>query len=76
VDASALLAILLDEPDTEFYPFEDSGQVRMQSLYGEAGEKKSAEWMKSLSIVLKRLRWRMRTVALEAFGGSGDVRRA
>jgi hypothetical protein len=26
VDASALLAIMLDEPDAEFYPFEDSGR--------------------------------------------------
>ena len=48
----------------------------LEACIAKPAKKKSAEWMKSLSIVLKRLRWRMRTVALEAFGGSGDVRRA
>ena len=81
VDASALLAILLDEPDAEFYLSKIlvataalispanwwEVQVHMQSLYGEAGEKKSAEWMKSLSIVVEPVTLEHAQIALGAF---------
>jgi ribonuclease VapC len=81
VDASALLAILLDEPDAEFYLSKIlvataalispvnwwEVQVRMQSLYGEACEKKSAEWMKSLNIVVEPVTLEHAQIALGAF---------
>lgn len=82
VDASALLAILLNEPDAEFYlsklllagtPLISpvnwwEVQVRMQSLYGAAGEKKSAEWMASLNIAVEPVTPGHAQIALEAFG--------
>jgi ribonuclease VapC len=81
VDASALLAILLDEPDAEFFlskllvataalisPLNWwEVQVRMQSLYGEAGEKQSAEWMKGLNIAVEPVTLAHAQIALEAF---------
>jgi ribonuclease VapC len=81
VDASALLAILLDEPDAEVYLSKIlvattalispvnwwEVQVRMQSLYGEAGEKKSADWMKSLNIVVEPVTLEHAQIALGAF---------
>jgi uncharacterized protein with PIN domain len=42
-------------------------QVRMQSLYSEAGEKKSAEWMKSLSIAVEPVTLQHSQIALGAF---------
>jgi ribonuclease VapC len=82
VDASALLAILLDEPDAEFYLSKIlvataalisplnwwEVQVRMQSLYGEAGEKKAAEWMTGLNIVVEPVTLAHAQIAVEAFG--------
>lgn len=81
VDASALVAILQDEPDAEFYLSKIlvataalispvnwwEVQARMQSLYGEAGEKKSAEWMKRLNIVVEPVTPEHAQIASEAF---------
>ncbi len=67
VDASALLAILLDEPDAEVYLSKLltattawispvnwwEVQVRMGARYGEAGEAKSAAWMESVGIAVE-----------------------
>jgi ribonuclease VapC len=67
VDASALLAILLGEPDADQYlsrlltataiwisPVNWwEVQVRMHARYGALGESKSAAWMQSLGIVIE-----------------------
>jgi ribonuclease VapC len=67
VDASAVLAILLGEPDAEVLLAKLLGatkawispinwwevQVRMRSLYGEAGEVKSDVWMESMGLVVE-----------------------
>ena len=80
-DASALLAILLAEPDADLYLAKLVAaravwispvnwwevQVRMQSLYGEAGEKSAAIWMAKLGIAVEPITERHAAIALAAF---------
>lgn len=82
VDASALLAILLGEPDAEEYLSKLllasklyispvnwwEVQVRMNSLYGEAGAKKSEAWMAERGIQLVPVTAEQAQIAFAAFG--------
>jgi ribonuclease VapC len=81
VDASALLSILLGEPDAEIYLSKLLAantawlspvnwwevQVRMRSLYGEAGESKSAAWMESVGLIVEPLTASQAKIATDAF---------
>ncbi|MEO8656974.1 MAG: type II toxin-antitoxin system VapC family toxin [Bryobacteraceae bacterium] len=81
VDASALLAVLLGEPDADDYLSKlltaDQAwispvnwwevQVRMRSRHGEAGELKSAAWMKDLGLVVEPTTLEQARFALAAF---------
>jgi ribonuclease VapC len=81
VDASALLAVLLGEPDADQYlskllvartvwisPINWwEVQVRMRTRYGEAGETTSARWMIQMGIVIEPVSLRHAEIALAAF---------
>ena len=82
VDASALLAVLLGESDAALYLAKLLSaeracispvnwwevQVRMQSRFGEAGEKKSDEWMHSLGIAVEPMTAAHAQIAIATFG--------
>jgi ribonuclease VapC len=81
VDASALLAILLGEPDSDIFLAKLLGatkawispinwwevQVRMRSIYGEAGEVKSDVWMESLGLIVEPVTLAQAQTAVAAF---------
>jgi ribonuclease VapC len=80
-DASALLAILLNEPDAEHFSSTLltahtvwispvswwEVQVRMRSIYGEAGVASAARWMAGLGIVVEPITLRHAEMALSAY---------
>jgi ribonuclease VapC len=80
-DASALLAILLAEPDAEEYLSKllMAGfvwispvnwwevQVRMRTRYGQAGEAATARWMAQIGIVVEPVTLRHAELALAAY---------
>jgi ribonuclease VapC len=80
-DASALLAILLDEPDADQYlsklliahtvwmsPLNWwEVQVRMRIGYGDAGEATAAKWMTQIGIVIEPVTIRHGEIALAAY---------
>jgi len=80
-DASALLAILLGEPDAEEYLAKllVAGtvwispvnwwevQVQMRSRYGAAGEASTVRWMTQLGIVTEPITGKHAEVALNAY---------
>ncbi len=80
-DASALLAILLGEPDADRYLTKLLAahrvlispinwwevQVRMRTRYGEAGESSAARWMNQMGIMVEPITLRHAELALEAF---------
>ena len=80
-DASALLAILLGEPDGDQYLSKLliasivwispvnwwEVQVRMRVRYGGAGEASSAKWMKQVGIVLEPVTLRHAEIATAAY---------
>lgn len=76
VDASALLAVLLGEPDADDLTADQAWispvnwwevQVRMRSRYGEAGQLKWAAWMNDLGLVVEPTTLDQATFALDAF---------
>ena len=81
VDASALLAILLDEPDADLYLSKLltattawispvnwwEVQVRMRVRYGETGESRSAAWMETIGLVVEPVTLAQAKTALAAF---------
>jgi ribonuclease VapC len=81
VDSSAVLAVLLDEPDREVYLAKLLGatkawispvnwwevQVRMHARYGEAGEAHSAAWMEELGLIIEPVTAVHAQVAASAF---------
>ena len=81
VDASAILAILFDEPDAELHLSKLltaakawmspvnwwEVQARMHSKYGAVGEAKSASWMESMGIVVEPITLPQAKIALAAF---------
>jgi ribonuclease VapC len=81
VDASALLAILLDERDADQYLLKLltaarawispvnwwEVQVRMRARYGAAGEAKSAAWLASSGIVVEPVTLAHARIAVAAF---------
>jgi ribonuclease VapC len=81
VDASALLAILLEEPDADLYLSKLliaskvwispvnwwEVQVRMRSRYGEPGESVASRWMTQVGIVVEPVTLRQAEIALAAF---------
>src|SRR5450432_4092079 len=81
VDASAILAILLNEPDAELCLSQLliattvwmspinwwEVQARMQSLFGDAGVERSAKWMTNAGIVIQPVTHRHAEIALGAF---------
>jgi ribonuclease VapC len=80
-DASALLAILLEEPDADRYLSKLllapkvwissinwwEVQVRMRSRYGEAGESIASRWMTQTGVVVEPVTLRQAEIALSAF---------
>jgi ribonuclease VapC len=81
VDASALLAILLNEPDAEVYLSKLLSamtawisavnwwavQVCMRVRYGAAGEAKSAEWIEGIGLVVEPVTPAQAKIAVDAF---------
>lgn len=81
VDASALLAILLDEPDAEIHLAKLLGaakawispvnwwevQVRMHTRYGDAGELRSAAWMEQIGLVVEPVTLAQSKIAVSTF---------
>jgi len=81
VDASAVLAILFDEPEASLFlnklltattawisPVNWwEVQVRMRVRYGTAGEAKSAEWMESVGLVVEPVTLAQARTAVTAF---------
>ena len=81
VDASALLAVLLDEPDSDFFQSKLAGaskswispvnwwevQVRMQSKYGEAGVAAASAWMEKIGLAIEPVTSAQAAIALSAF---------
>ena len=81
VDASALRAILLGEPEADVLLAKLLGatrawispinwwevQVRMRSIYGEAGEVKSDVWMESLGLIVEPVTLAQAQAAAAAF---------
>jgi ribonuclease VapC len=80
-DASAVLAILLDEPDAEQHLSKLllartvwispvnwwEVQVRMSARYGEPGEGSAAKWMNQIGIVVEPVTLRHAELALSAY---------
>lgn len=81
VDSSALLAILLDEPECEVYLAKLLGatkawispvnwwevQVRMRARYGDAGETRSAAWMEEIGLIVEPVTAAHAQTAVSAF---------
>ncbi len=81
VDASALLAVLLDEPDASQYLSKLllaekiwispvnwwEVQVRMRALYGEPGELVATRWMGEVGVVVEPVTLAQAELALGAF---------
>lgn len=81
VDASALLAILFNEPDAEVYLSKLLSattawisavnwwevQVCIRVRYGAAGEAKSAEWIEGLGLVVEPVTPAQAKIAVDAF---------
>ena len=81
VDASAILAIMIDEPDAELHLSKLltaakawispvnwwEVQVRMHSRHGEPGEVKSSSWMESMGFIVEPLTLSQTRIALVAF---------
>ncbi len=81
VDASAILAILLDEPEADQYLSKLLGatsarisavnwwevQVRMRTRHGEVGEAKSAAWMESIGLIVEPVTPAQARTAVTAF---------
>ena len=81
VDASALLAVILDEPEADHFLAKLLAarelyispvnwwevEVRMSSLHGSAGEEKFAAWMKSLGVMVEPVTLEHANVAAKAF---------
>lgn len=81
VDASALLAIFLGEPDAAVYLSKLLSaanvwispvnwwevQVRMRTRYGDAGEAMSAAWMDRIGLIVEPVTLDQAKVALDAF---------
>lgn len=82
VDASAILAILFDEPDAEGYLSKllDASalwisavnwwevQAHAQGRYGEAGRDRSAAFMESIELRVEPVTLEHARIALDAFG--------
>jgi ribonuclease VapC len=81
VDASAILAILFDEPDSKVYLNKLLAadrlwispvnwwevQVRIRTCHGEAGAAKAAAWMDTIGILIEPVTHAHAQLALEAF---------
>lgn len=80
-DASALLAVLLDEPDAEQYGLKLliastiwispinwwEVQVKMYSRYGDAGVASAARWMDQLGVTVEPITLHHSELALDAY---------
>jgi ribonuclease VapC len=81
VDASALLAVLLGEPDSDLFQAKLAAaakawispvnwwevQVRMQAKYGEAGVAASSSWMDTIGLIVEPVTLAQAKAALTAY---------